>query len=194
MSAVQAKLFMVDEPLFDRIATWVLGSPLDSDQDVGLLRLVLSCFLSGRQVDFTGLYHGACFALASNLHPSYQAWSSGGKDAFIWSAIHRVASQQKTLVVVCITDAEQTICRHQDRHSAFCSSFLGKDKPEDSPSQPGVDWPLHKVVLSRSSYSVISAVNPCTDSCPSCLLQVIQPCMNRSAPQRQENKPELHPV
>ena len=57
----------------------------------------------------------------------------------MWSAIQRVASQQKGLVVMCITDAEQTICRHQDRHSAFSSAFLGKDKPEDSSSQPGVD-------------------------------------------------------
>ena len=50
-----------------------------------------------------------------------------------------MASQQKGLVVMCITDAEQTICRHQDRHSAFSSAFLGKDKPEDLSSQPGVD-------------------------------------------------------
>ena len=151
---MQAKLFMVDEPLLDRIATRALGSSLDFDQDIGLLRLVLSCFLSGRRTDFAGLCHEACFALALASYPSYQAWSSGGKEAFIWSAIHRVASQQKTLVVLCITDAEQTICRHQDRHGAFCSAFLGKDKPEDSSSQPGVDWPLHQVVFSRSSCSV----------------------------------------
>ncbi len=64
MSAVQARLFVVDEPLLDRIATRVLGSPLDSDQDIGLLRLVLSCFLSGRQADFAGSCHRACFAPA----------------------------------------------------------------------------------------------------------------------------------
>ena len=56
---MQARFFMVDEPLLDCIATRVLGSSLDSDEDVGLLRLVLSCFLSGRKVDIAGLYRKA---------------------------------------------------------------------------------------------------------------------------------------
>ena len=50
-----------------------------------------------------------------------------------------MASQQKSLVVMCIVDAEQTICRHQDRNGAFRSIFLGTDKPEDLSSQPGGD-------------------------------------------------------
>ncbi len=37
-------------------------------------------------------------------------------------------------------------------------------------------------------------LKPWTDSFPSCLLQAMQPCMNRTAPQRQEDIPELHPV
>ena len=38
---------MVDEALLAQIANQVLGSSLDIDQDVGLLKFILSCFLSG---------------------------------------------------------------------------------------------------------------------------------------------------
>ena len=104
-----------------------------------------------------------------------------------------MASQQKGLVVMCITDAEQTICRHQDRHSAFSSAFLGKDKPEDTSSQPGGGLCI-KCFLTSLLVPQSGLLKPWTDSFPSCLLQAMQPCMNRSAPQRQEDIPELHPV
>ena len=44
---MQANLLVVDEALLAQIANQMLGSSLDTDQDVGLLRFILSCFLSG---------------------------------------------------------------------------------------------------------------------------------------------------
>lgn len=58
----------------------------------------------------------------------------GGKEAFIWSAIQREASKEKGLVILFITDAEQTICRSKERYSAFHDAFLGPLRTE---SQPG---------------------------------------------------------
>ena len=47
MSNTQATLLVVDEALLAQIANQVLGSSLDNDQDLGLLKFILSCFLSG---------------------------------------------------------------------------------------------------------------------------------------------------
>lgn len=44
---MQANLLVVDEALLAQIANQVLGSTLDVDQDVGLLKFILSCFLAG---------------------------------------------------------------------------------------------------------------------------------------------------
>ncbi len=44
---MQANLLVVDDALLAQIANHTLGSTLDIDQDIGLLRFILCCFLSG---------------------------------------------------------------------------------------------------------------------------------------------------
>ena len=53
----------------------------------------------------------------------------------MWEAIQRVAMGQAGLVALFITDADQTICRSQERYSAFRSTFLGPDRSAAVPAR-----------------------------------------------------------
>jgi len=40
------------------------------------------------------------------------------------------------MVVLCITDADQTICRSQDRYNTFRQTFLGPNRSDALPAWP----------------------------------------------------------
>ena len=65
-----------------------------------------------------------------------QECDTGGKEAFVWGAIWRLAVKQKGPVALFVTDAHQTICRSQERYSAFRSTLMGADTSDPMPASP----------------------------------------------------------
>ncbi len=67
---------------------------------------------------------------------------TGGKEAFVWGAIRRVAVRQKGPVALFVTDADHTICRSQERYNAFRSTFLGSNSSFGLPAGPAGAYPV----------------------------------------------------
>lgn len=105
------------------------------------------------QID-NGLPHNIFNILAIAASQYQRNAMAGGKEAFIWGAIKRVADKQRGLVTLFITDADLTVCRSQERYSAFRSTFLAPERPEGLPPKlAGLPWPSLPALASPSVYA-----------------------------------------
>ena len=56
-------------------------------------------------------------------------------------------------MILFITDADLTVCRSQERYSAFRSTFLVPERPEGLPPKPaGLLWPSLSALASLFVY------------------------------------------
>ncbi len=119
---MQANLLVVDEALLAQVANQILGSSLDIDQDVGLLRFILSCFLSG---EFRSLPHEGKMPF-----PCGQGCSLCDKHVFQ----HQDSQGSQDITLVSTKPKEGVCCRRQrgirlGRHSACGCEAEGTGGP-----------------------------------------------------------------